>query len=117
MPFIPHTPEDIKDMLDSMNIKDINAIFDEIPSNIPKAQLSSLEEGLNEQALLAHAEKMAQKNHPHTCFIGAGCYDHHIPSAIWDIATRGEFLTSYTPYQAEVSQGTLQVLYEFQTMI
>jgi glycine dehydrogenase subunit 1 len=117
MPFIPHTPEDIKDMLDAMNIKDVSAIFDEIPSNIPKAQLSSLEEGLNEQALLAHAEKVAHKNHPLTCFMGAGCYDHHIPAAIWDIATRGEFLTSYTPYQAEVSQGTLQILYEFQTMI
>jgi glycine dehydrogenase subunit 1 len=117
MPFIPHTPKDIKDMLDVMNLKDINAIFDEIPSIIPKAQLSSLEEGLNEQTLLEHAEKMAQKNQALTCFMGAGCYDHHIPTAIWDIATRGEFLTSYTPYQAEVSQGSLQILYEFQSMI
>lgn len=117
MPFIPHTNEDIQEILKTIGVQDIQAIFDEIPASIPKAQLESLSEGLNEQALLEHAEKMAKKNQSLTCFIGAGCYDHFVPSAVWDIATRGEYLTSYTPYQAEVSQGTLQVLYEFQTMI
>lgn len=117
MPFIPHTEDDIQQILETIGIQNIQAVFDEIPSSIPRAQLNSLSESLNEQALLEHAEKMAQKNQLMTCFMGAGCYDHHIPAVVWDIATRGEFLTSYTPYQAEVSQGTLQILYEFQTMI
>jgi len=117
MAFIPHTPEDIQQMLEKIGISEIEAIFDEIPSNIPKAELEEIPEGINEQQLLSHAKEIAEKNESLTCFLGAGCYDHHIPSAIWDIATRGEFLTSYTPYQAEVSQGTLQTLYEFQTML
>lgn len=117
MSFIPHTPNDIKAMLDSIGVKQLDAIFDEIPNNIPKAQLNLLPEGMNEQELLNHAQSIAKGMESSTCFTGAGCYDHHIPSAIWDIATRGEYLTAYTPYQAEVSQGTLQVLYEFQSML
>jgi len=117
MTFIPHTPADIQAMLKSIGVSEWQGIFDEIPQNIPRAELDQLPEGMNEQELLSHANNMAKRNPSLCCFTGAGCYDHHIPSAIWDIATRGEFLTSYTPYQAEVSQGTLQVLYEFQSMI
>jgi glycine dehydrogenase subunit 1 len=117
MTFTPHTKQNIDEMLKAIGIENTQELFDEIPKNIPRATLESLADGMNEMMLLAHAEDIA-KNLPNmTCFLGAGCYDHHIPSAVWDIATRGEFLTSYTPYQAEVSQGTLQVLYEFQTMI
>ncbi len=117
MAFIPHTQDDIDAMLKSIGINELEQIFDEIPSSIPLAKLDSIPDSMNEQELLIHANVMAKKNKAETCFMGAGCYDHHIPSAIWDIATRGEFLTSYTPYQAEVSQGTLQVLYEFQSML
>jgi glycine dehydrogenase subunit 1 len=117
MAFIPHTPDDIHAMLEHIGIKEIEDLFDEIPKQIPQAELDNIPLAMNEQQLLKHAEILAQKNTELKCFIGAGCYDHHIPSIIWDIATRGEFLTAYTPYQAEVSQGSLQTLYEFQSML
>lgn len=117
MAYIPHTPEDIQDMLNKIDLNTLAEVFDEIPAAIPKAELQDLPEAMNEQELLAHAEEKARQNLNFACFTGAGCYDHHIPSVIWDICTRGEFLTSYTPYQAEVSQGTLQALYEFQSML
>ncbi|NDH08843.1 MAG: aminomethyl-transferring glycine dehydrogenase subunit GcvPA [Gammaproteobacteria bacterium] len=117
MSFIPHTPDDTARMLGKIGIKTIEAIFDEIPKEIPKAKLDTIPDALNEMALLRHAKKIANELPVLSCFLGAGAYDHHIPAAIWDICTRGEFLTAYTPYQAEVSQGSLQILYEFQTMI
>lgn len=117
MSFIPHTSEDIEKMLEVIGINDLSAIFDEIPKNLPQPELKSLPEHQNEMQMLEHAQTLSQQVPLMRCFLGAGCYDHHIPAAVWDIATRGEFLTSYTPYQAEVSQGTLQVLYEFQSMI
>lgn len=118
MPYIPHTPEDTKSMLERIpNASHIEALFDEIHPDLRQKAFEHLPDGLNEMNLLQHAEALANKNKNTVCFIGAGSYDHHIPAAVWDIASRGEFLTSYTPYQAEASQGTLQLLYEFQTMI
>ncbi|MDF1677431.1 MAG: aminomethyl-transferring glycine dehydrogenase subunit GcvPA [Legionellaceae bacterium] len=117
MPYIPHTPEDIRTMLNRIGVSSIEALFDEIAPELRQKNLSHLPDGQNEMALLQHAKKLANQNKTHTCFIGAGSYEHHIPAAVWDIASRGEFLTAYTPYQAEASQGNLQLLYEFQTMI
>ena len=117
MPYIPHTAEDTKAMLERIGAPNIEALFDEINSDLRQEAFQHLPEGLNEMELLKHAGTLANKNKPSVCFIGAGSYDHHIPAAVWDIASRGEFLTAYTPYQAEASQGTLQLLYEFQTMI
>lgn len=117
MPFIPHTPNDIKDMLKSIGATTINELFDEIPSTMLYKGFEHIPTGITEMQMLKHAQQLAQANHNGVCFIGAGCYEHHIPAAVWDIASRGEFLTAYTPYQAEASQGTLQLLYEFQTMI
>ena len=117
MSFIPHTPDDCAAMLKCIGIHETDELFSEIPKNLSKPALLAIPQALNEMELLQHVQAIAQQS-PHLhCYIGAGCYEHHIPAAIWDIATRGEFLTSYTPYQAEVSQGTLQVLYEFQSMI
>lgn len=117
MPYIPHTSEDTRAMLDMIGAKSIDELFDEIPAALRYDELKNIPAGLNEMAMLQQAQQLANKNENGICFIGAGCYEHHIPAAVWDIASRGEFLTAYTPYQAEASQGTLQLLYEFQTMI
>ncbi|CEK09343.1 aminomethyl-transferring glycine dehydrogenase subunit GcvPA [Legionella hackeliae] len=117
MPYIPHTKEDIDAMLARIGIKKTQDLFDEIPSSLLYGELKNIPEGLSEMAMLQNAQHMANQNQNGVCFIGAGSYEHHIPAAVWDITSRGEFLTAYTPYQAEASQGTLQLLYEFQTMI
>ncbi|MBY0377270.1 MAG: aminomethyl-transferring glycine dehydrogenase subunit GcvPA, partial [Gammaproteobacteria bacterium] len=95
----------------------INALFDEIPSHLRIAGLENIAPGLNEMAMGRDMKKRAESDSGLTCFLGAGAYEHHIPAAVWQITGRGEFLTAYTPYQAEASQGTLQLLYEYQTMM
>lgn len=117
MPYIPHTADDIKEMLAAIKAASTQSLFDEIPASLQHGELKNIPAGLTEFEMLQLANSLAAKNHNRTCFIGAGSYEHHIPAAVWDIASRGEFLTSYTPYQAEASQGTLQLLYEYQTMI
>lgn len=117
MPYIPHTNDDIKAMLDAIGVAEIDTLYDEIPAALRHHELKNIPDGLCEMAMLQHARELADKNDNGLCFIGAGCYEHHIPAAVWDIASRGEYLTAYTPYQAEASQGTLQLLYEYQTMI
>ncbi len=117
MPYIPHTDKDTQAMLATVGVARIQDLFDEIPSTLLCEGLKNVPEGISEMAMLKKAQHLAAKNHDTLCFIGAGCYEHHIPAAVWDIASRGEFLTAYTPYQAEASQGTLQLLYEYQSMI
>ncbi len=117
MPYIPHTPKDTQEMLRTIGVSSTEALFDEIPRELLYAGFENLPAGISEMEMQRAAERLGNKNRNGICFIGAGCYEHHIPAAVWDIASRGEFLTSYTPYQAEASQGTLQLLYEFQTMI
>ena len=117
MPYIPHTAEDTASMLESIGAPDVQALFDEIPRSMQYGELNSIPAGISEMTMLKQAQHLATKNQNGICFIGAGSYEHHIPAAVWDIASRGEFLTAYTPYQAEASQGTLQLLYEYQTMI
>jgi glycine dehydrogenase subunit 1 len=117
MPYIPHTPEDTKDMLNAIGVQDTQSLFDEIPLSLQYAGFQNIPVGINEMDMLKEAQNLANKNQNGICFMGAGCYEHHIPAAVWDIASRGEFLTAYTPYQAEASQGTLQLLYEYQSMI
>src|SRR5271168_3192534 len=116
MAFIPHTPDDVARMLEVIGVPSIEALFDEIPKGLRAAGLvlpppmSEMEVG----RLLT--ERAALDGRP-VNFIGAGAYEHHIPAPVWAIATRGEFYSAYTPYQAEASQGTLQLIYEYQTMI
>lgn len=117
MPYIPHTQKDKEDMLAAIGVNNTQALFDEIPETLQYAGFETIPSGMSEMDMLKEAQRLASKNRNGICFIGAGCYEHHIPAAVWDIASRGEFLTAYTPYQAEASQGTLQLLYEYQTMI
>jgi glycine dehydrogenase subunit 1 len=117
MPFIPHTPDDIAGMLDAVGIGQISALFDEIPAPLLNSTLSQVPEGLNEMQVTRLMRERAAQDGALLNFIGAGAYEHHIPAAVWQITTRGEFYSAYTPYQAEASQGTLQLLYEWQTMM
>lgn len=117
MPFIPHTDEDVREMLAAIGVDDIEGLFDEIDPALRSGELTGVPEGLSEMATARLLERRAASEGRPLCFLGAGAYPHHIPKAIWQIVTRGEFYSAYTPYQAEASQGTLQVTYEFQSMI
>ncbi len=116
MPFIPHTEDDVRAMLDTIGADAIETLFDEIPASL-RCPEPNVPEGLNESAVNRLMLGRAQQDGTPICFAGAGAYDHHVPAAVWELVTRGEFYTAYTPYQAEASQGTLQVLYEYQTMM
>ncbi|MDQ3184923.1 MAG: aminomethyl-transferring glycine dehydrogenase subunit GcvPA [Pseudomonadota bacterium] len=117
MPFIPHTEEDINAMLLSIGANTIDDLFDEIPPALKSGRLNHVPPGLNEMEISRLMLERADADGRYLNFIGAGAYEHHIPAAVWQIATRGEFYSSYTPYQAEASQGSLQLLYEYQTMM
>lgn len=117
MPFVPHTEEDIERMLGAIGADSIDALFDEIPKELLSGRLTAVPSAMSEMEItrLMH-ERAGQDGRPLN-FIGAGAYEHHIPAAVWQITTRGEFYTAYTPYQAEASQGSLQLMYEFQSMM
>lgn len=117
MPFIPHTAEDVAAMLASIGVESIDALFDEIPAALLAAEPAQPAEALNELAVTRLMQERAEADGRWLSFLGGGAYEHHVPAAVWQIVTRGEFYTAYTPYQAEASQGTLQLLYEWQTMI
>lgn len=117
MPFIPHTEEDVAEMLASIGAKTIDELFDEIPRELISGELTGVPPGLSEMEITRLMMERATTDGFYQNFIGAGAYEHHIPAAVWQITTRGEFYSSYTPYQAEASQGTLQLLYEYQTMM
>lgn len=104
-------------MLDTIGVETIDDLFDEIPVHLRAAVMEAIPSGLNEMQVSRLMQQRAQQNTSALCFIGAGAYEHHIPSAVWEIATRGEFYSAYTPYQAEASQGTLQLTYEYQSMM
>ncbi|MGI9222034.1 MAG: aminomethyl-transferring glycine dehydrogenase subunit GcvPA [Woeseiaceae bacterium] len=117
MPFIPHTDDDTREMLAAIGADSLDDLFDEIPRELLIDSLEGVPAALTEMEIIRLMRERAAKDGAPLCFIGAGAYEHHIPTAVWDIATRGEFYSAYTPYQAEASQGTLQVIYEYQTMI
>ena len=117
-PYIPATHEDEQKMLKACNVSSIDDLFSDIPDDLKLNRDLNLDESKSELEVSEIITKMADKNIDDlTCFLGAGAYDHYIPSLIKSITSRSEFYTAYTPYQAEISQGTLQSIFEFQSMI
>jgi len=121
MPFIPHTNDDIKAMLNTIGKKSVDELFNSIPSRFRlKADALKMDKGLSESEAKERVEAVANSNKlfpAQKSFMGAGAYNHFIPSAVNHIVGRSEFYTAYTPYQPEISQGTLQAVFEFQTMM
>ena len=117
MPFVPHTGEQAEKMLGRMGAARFRDLYDEIPGGLLRDEPPHVLPGLDEAGITRVARERAGRNRPLLCFAGGGAYEHHIPAAIWDIASRGEFYSNYTPYQPEAAQGSLQLTYEYQTMI
>ena len=117
MPFIPHTDADVAAMLAAIGADSIEDLFDEIPTALKVKSLDGVPPGLGEMETNRVLRERARMDAIELNFAGAGAYEHHIPAAVWQIVGRGEFYSAYTPYQAEASQGTLQLIYEYQTMM
>lgn len=120
MRFAPHTDADVREMLDALGLSSLDDLYAHIPSRVLLDRDLDLPEAVSEIELLADLKALAGRNrHAEdlVCFAGGGAYDHYVPAVVWALAARSEFQTSYTPYQPELSQGVLQALYEYQSMI
>ncbi len=117
MPYIPHTEADIAEMLQVIGVARLEDLFEEIPSTLRVAEPLELPAAGSEMEVARLMRERASQDGRPLCFLGAGAYEHHIPAPVWELATRGEYYSAYTPYQAEASQGTLQLLYEYQSMM
>src|SRR5690554_2921246 len=116
--YIPHTKIDVQKMLDKINVKSINDLFREIPEEVKLNRDYNLPKSLSELEVERKINELKEMNkNDLICFAGGGSYDHYIPSVVGHILNRSEFYTAYTPYQPEVSQGTLQYIFEFQSMM
>jgi len=118
--YLPNTQKDIMNMLKTCKVNSIEELFKDIPKEVAFKGKLNIEGPLSELEIEKELGELANKNYntkENICFLGAGAYDHYIPSAIKHITSRSEFSTAYTPYQPEVSQGTLQAIFEYQTMI
>lgn len=118
--YLPDTAEDQKEMLDFLNMSSVEELFEDIPTDIRMQGDLDLPKGLSESALVKKMSQLAAKNQHvdlYPSFLGAGTYDHYIPSVVDHLISRGEYYTAYTPYQPEISQGELQAIFEFQTMV
>lgn len=118
--YLPMTEQDEKEMLQTIGIKDKEELFSNIPKEVRFKGELKIDEALDETSLLKEMERLASKNiniKDYTSFLGAGVYEHYIPSVVNHMLLRSEFFTAYTPYQPEISQGELQAIFEFQTMV
>ncbi|MDD4496347.1 MAG: glycine dehydrogenase [Eubacteriales bacterium] len=118
--YIPHTPEQKTEMLREIGIESVEQLFEDVPESIKLKKPLDLPDAMSEPELAEHMKELAGKcinTDEYACFLGAGAYDHYIPAAVKHITSRQEFYTSYTPYQPEISQGMLQAIFEYQSMI
>lgn len=115
--YFPHTDEDLKEMLAKVGVDSLEELYAEVPESIRFKGDYDLPEGKSEMEIRRFFDALGNENKQLTCFAGAGTYDHYTPSVIPAIVQRSEFLTSYTPYQAEISQGTLHYIFEYQSMM
>ena len=115
--YFPHTEEDIRQMLDKIGVQSLDDLYEDVPEDIKLKGGYMLPSAYSETELRNLFEEMKMFNSPLTVFAGAGCYDHYAPSVVQNLIERSEFLTSYTPYQAEISQGTLHYIFEYQSMM
>ena len=115
--FFPHTQEEITEMLNCIGMKSLEDLYAEIPKSIRFGRNYDLPEAKSEIEIRQLFENLGQKNRQLTIFAGNGVYDHYTPSIVPNLVERSEFLTSYTPYQAEISQGTLHYIFEYQSMM
>ncbi|HCO19143.1 MAG TPA: glycine dehydrogenase, partial [Tissierellales bacterium] len=119
-PYIPNTPEDIQEMLKAIGLESVDQLFEDIPKEVHMDRELNIPKSKSELEVVSYIKSLADKNCSMTkltSFLGAGAYDHYIPSVVNHIISRSEYYTSYTPYQPEISQGTLQYIFEFQTLI
>ncbi|NPV86051.1 MAG: aminomethyl-transferring glycine dehydrogenase subunit GcvPA [Anaerolineae bacterium] len=117
--FTPHTEQEVKEMLQAIGVKQIEDLFQDIPAQYRFPKLN-IPEGLSEMETVQQLQEMSEANESTNeliCFLGAGAYHHYTPAAVDALIRRGEFLTAYTPYQPEISQGTLQAIFEYQSLI
>ena len=117
MSYVPHSDADVRDMLKTIGIPSLDGLFAAIPAALKLKRPLSVPESLSEWDAVRAVSELAGENTPLICFAGGGLYDHWVPSIVDHVLRRSEFYTAYTPYQPEVSQGTLQVIYEFQTLM
>ncbi len=120
MRFAPHTEAEIEEMLAAVGLSSLDGLFEQIPRSVRLGEPLGLPEGVSELEIVEDLRELSGRSRnldDLVCFAGAGAYDHYIPSVVWALAGRSEFSTSYTPYQPELSQGVLQVLFEFQSMV
>lgn len=117
--FIPHTPDDDAVMLAAVGVERIDELFDAVPETLHLRDLLDVPPALSELELIDHITGLSRRDEAAdlTCFAGGGAYQHYVPSVVRALVSRGEFATSYTPYQPELSQGVLQAVYEFQTSV
>ena len=115
--YFPHTEDDIREMLQVCGVEDLEGLYAELPDSVKLGRDYRLPDAKSEIEVRREFEALGKENTPLVCFAGAGVYDHYTPAVINYVTQRSEFLTSYTPYQAEISQGTLQYIFEYQTLM
>jgi glycine dehydrogenase subunit 1 len=118
--FLPHTRDDLEAMLAAVGVADVDELFEAVPADLKLARPLDVPGPLSEPELASHMAELASRSSSGgdlICFAGGGAYDHHVPAAVSALAGRAEFATSYTPYQPELSQGVLQAIFEFQSLV